>query len=41
MIALGAGGCVAFLRGASPGTAATVRMARAASMPVWLHIQRA
>ena len=41
MIALGAGGCVAFLRGASPGTAATVRMARAAGMPVWLHIQRA
>jgi hypothetical protein len=36
MIALDADGYVAFLRGASPGTAATVRMARAAGMPVWL-----
>jgi hypothetical protein len=41
MIALGADGCVAFLRGASPGTTATIRMARAAVIPVWLHIQRA
>ena len=41
MIALGADGCVAFLRGASPGTTATIRMARAAGMPVWLHIQPA
>ena len=41
MTALGTDGCVAFLRGASPGTAATVRMARAAGIPVWLLIQRA
>lgn len=39
MIGLGAYGCVAFLRGASPGTTTTVRMARKAGIPVWLHIQ--
>jgi YspA, cpYpsA-related SLOG family len=37
MIALGADGCAAFLRGASPGTTATIRLARAAGIPVWLH----
>ena len=40
MIALGADSCVAFLRGASPGTTATARMASAAGIPVWLHIQQ-
>jgi len=39
MIALGADGCVAFLRGASPGTTATVRLARAAGISVWLRTQ--
>jgi hypothetical protein len=39
MIALGADGCAAFLRGASLGAVATVRMARVAGMPVWLHLQ--
>jgi hypothetical protein len=39
MVGLGADGCVAFLRGVSPGTAATVRLARAAGIPVWLHMQ--
>jgi len=39
MITLGAGGCAAFLRGASPGTAATIRLAKAAGIPVWLHTQ--
>jgi hypothetical protein len=39
MIALGAGGCAAFLRGASPGTTATIQLARAAGIPVWLHRQ--
>jgi hypothetical protein len=39
MIALGAGGCVAFLRGASPGTTATTRLARTAGIPLWLHLQ--
>lgn len=39
MITLGVGGCAAFLRGASPGTTATVRLARAAGIPVWLHTQ--
>ena len=39
MIALGAGGCVAFLRGVSPGTTATIQLARAAGIPVWLHRQ--
>jgi hypothetical protein len=34
----GAGGFVAFVRGASPGSVATVRLARTAKMPVWLHI---
>jgi hypothetical protein len=37
MIALGADGCVAFLRGASPGTTATIQLARVAGIPVWLH----
>jgi YspA, cpYpsA-related SLOG family len=37
MIGLGADGCAAFLRGASPGTTATIRLARAAGIPVWLH----
>lgn len=37
MIAQGADGCIAFLRGASPGTMAAIRLARAAGMPVWLH----
>ena len=39
MIALGADGCVAFLRGASPGTTATIRLARTKGIPVWLHLQ--
>lgn len=39
MIALGADGCAAFLRGASPGNAATLQVARAAGIPVWLHTQ--
>ena len=39
MVGLGAGGCVAFLRGTSPGTVATVRLAGAAGIPVWLHRQ--
>jgi hypothetical protein len=39
MIALGAGGCVAFLRGASPGATVTIQLARAAGIPVWLHRQ--
>jgi YspA, cpYpsA-related SLOG family len=37
MIALGADGCAAFIRGASPGGTNTVRLAREAGMPVWLH----
>jgi hypothetical protein len=36
MTALGADGCIAFLQGASPGTAATIRLARVAGIPVWL-----
>ena len=39
MVGLGADGCVAFLRGVGPGTAATVRLARAAGIPVWLYRQ--
>jgi YspA, cpYpsA-related SLOG family len=39
MVTLGADGCVAFLRGASPGTTATIQLARAAGIPVWLHRQ--
>jgi len=39
MIALGADGCAAFIRGASPGSTDTVRQARAAGIPVWLHTQ--
>jgi hypothetical protein len=37
MIALGADGCAAFIRGGSPGSTGTVRLARAAGIPVWLH----
>ena len=37
MIALGADGCVAFIRAASPGSTATVRLAEAAGIPIWLH----
>ena len=33
MIGLGADGCAAFLRGASPGTTATVQLAKAAGIP--------
>ena len=39
MIALGADGCAAFIRGGSPGSTSAVRLARAAGIPVWLHIQ--
>jgi hypothetical protein len=39
MVGLGADACVVFLRGVSPGTAATVQLARAAGIPVWLHRQ--
>ena len=38
-IALGADGCVAFIRGGSPGSTDTVRLARVAGIPVWLHTQ--
>jgi hypothetical protein len=38
MIALGADGCVAFCRDTSPGSTATVRLAQAAGIPIWLHI---
>jgi len=34
MIALGADGCAAFIRGGSPGSTSTVRLARAAGIPV-------
>ena len=37
MITLGADGCVAFIRAASPGSTATVRLAAAAGIPIWLH----
>jgi hypothetical protein len=40
MVTLGARGCAAFLRGASPGTTAAIRRARAAGIPVWVHAQR-
>jgi YspA, cpYpsA-related SLOG family len=39
MIALGADGGVAFIRGASPGSTSAVRLARAAGIPIWLHLQ--
>jgi YspA, cpYpsA-related SLOG family len=39
MIALGADGCAAFIRGGSPGSTDAVRQARAAGIPVWLHTQ--
>ena len=39
MIALGAGGCAAFIRGGSPGSTSTVRLATVAGIPVWLHTQ--
>ena len=39
MIASGADGCVAFVRDGSPGSSATVAMAKAAGIPVWLHTQ--
>jgi hypothetical protein len=39
MIALGADGCAAFIRDASPGSTHAVRQARAAGIPVWLHTQ--
>ncbi len=35
MITLGADGCVAFIRAASPGSTATVRLAEAAGIPIW------
>jgi YspA, cpYpsA-related SLOG family len=37
MIALGADGCVAFIRAASPDSTAAVRLAEAAGIPIWLH----
>ena len=39
MIALGADGCAAFIRGGSPGSTQAVRLARAAGIPVWLHVR--
>ena len=39
MIALGADGCAAFIRGGSPGSTSAVRLASAAGIPVWLHTQ--
>jgi YspA, cpYpsA-related SLOG family len=39
MITLDADGCAAFLRCTSPGTTATIRLAQAAGIPVWLHTQ--
>jgi hypothetical protein len=39
MIAYSPDSYVAFLRSASPGTTATIRMARAAGIPVWLRTQ--
>ena len=38
-ITLGADGCLAFLRDTSPATIATVQLARAAGIPLWLHRQ--
>jgi hypothetical protein len=37
MIASGADGCAAFIRGGSPGSTSAVRLASAAGIPVWLH----
>jgi YspA, cpYpsA-related SLOG family len=37
MAALGADGCVAFIRAGSPGATGMVQLARAAGIPVWLH----
>ena len=39
MIALGADGCTAFIRGGSPGSTGAVRLASAAGILVWLHTQ--
>ena len=39
MVALGADGCAAFIRGGSPGSTHAVRLARTAGIPVWLHTQ--
>jgi hypothetical protein len=39
MIALGADGCVAFIRDDSPGSTGAVRLATTAGIPVWLHTQ--
>ena len=39
MIAQGADGCAAFIRGGSPGSTSAVRLARAAGIPAWLHTQ--
>jgi hypothetical protein len=39
MIALGADGCAAFIRGGSRGSTQAARLARAAGIPVWLHTQ--
>ena len=39
MIAMGADGCAAFIRGESPGSTGAVRLARAAGIPVWLCTQ--
>ena len=40
MITLGADGCAAFIRAASPGSTTTVRLAEAAGIPIWLHTRR-
>jgi hypothetical protein len=39
IIALGADGCAAFIRGGSPSSTNVVRLAGAAGIPVWLHIR--
>jgi hypothetical protein len=39
MIASGADGCAAFIRGGSPGSTGAVRLASAAGIPVWLCTQ--
>jgi YspA, cpYpsA-related SLOG family len=39
MIALGADGCAAFIRGGSPGSTNVLGLARAAGIPVWLHVR--
>lgn len=39
-IALSADGSAAFLRGGSPGTMTTIRLAKVAGIPVWLHTQQ-